>query len=700
MQRAERRALAVKTALLFLSCALDASVAAPTNILFVLADDQGFGDVGFTAAQGVQPGAGGAAWKPNPPRTPHLDALSAAPGTLIFDRFYAGSPVCSPTRSALLTGRTPDRECVFNAEGCGQVPAWSCVDPQPFPGGWAAGESEIFTVANAAADAGFATLHSGKWHLGNFFPKSNANPSYAYKKWPVMHPGHVGFSEWYSTEASASSTMCNCGCEAAWPSEAPGCVMGGGAYVLGKSFPCTNYWQPANLSAACLAPSRATLPCVANITTKIPGDDSLFQLARFDAFLNASQAAGKPFFATLQLHTNHVPHPSLPQYFFAYNDTNGDPAGDYLGTLTQMDAAVGALVALLKQRGAFDNTLLWYAADNGPHPGKAGDGAGGIAVKNTASNGLRQCKASVFEGGIHVPALVSWPAAIRSNARTAVPVGVVDFLPTVLDLLGAAHPRPAFAADGESVLPLLRGAPFARSRFLAWRLEGQVALLDAGGRFKYVRNADAGQCARDAAPYPYNSAAPLVFDLAVDPTESAPVANATLVAELDALARAWESSIAESQVNESKCLPAAAQPARLQRNGAGCLAATALAKHAPLSADAACAASELNSWTVDAVGAITLHAAASGAWCFHNDAAAKQPCARGTAVFMGQACSAESTVVLAASDGTLRQPSCPGMCAGVTAHGALALADCAAAEAKGWEVLGGGRRGMYAQPLD
>lgn len=76
--------------------------------------------------------------------------------------FNSGSPVCSPTRSSLLTGRTPDRECVFNAEGCGQEPAWSCINPQPFPSGWAANESQIFTVANAASDAGYATLHSGK----------------------------------------------------------------------------------------------------------------------------------------------------------------------------------------------------------------------------------------------------------------------------------------------------------------------------------------------------------------------------------------------------------------------------------------------------------------------------------------------------------------------------------------------------------
>ncbi len=60
---------------------------------------------------------------PNPPRTPHIDALANGPNSVVFHRFYAGSGVCSPTRSAALTGRTPDRECIFDAEGCGQVRA-------------------------------------------------------------------------------------------------------------------------------------------------------------------------------------------------------------------------------------------------------------------------------------------------------------------------------------------------------------------------------------------------------------------------------------------------------------------------------------------------------------------------------------------------------------------------------------------------
>lgn len=100
-----------------------------------------------------------------------------------------------------------------------------------------------------------------------------------------MNPGMLGFDEWLSTEASASSTMCNCGCDARWPLQAPGCDVGGGTFVMGQSFACTNYWFPRdNASApvpACHDPSTATLSCVGNFTEKIPGDDTEFMLGRF-----------------------------------------------------------------------------------------------------------------------------------------------------------------------------------------------------------------------------------------------------------------------------------------------------------------------------------------------------------------------------------------------------------------------------------
>lgn len=159
LPRAPRSPLAalLAPALLLGSARLRASALAPPNVLVILADDQGFGDAGFNAVPSRQhnPGAAGA-WTPNPPRTPHLDAWATDASSLVFTRAYSGSPVCSPTRSSLLTGRTPDRECVFNAEGCGQQPAWSCIDPMPFPG-------SVPTLARTLQGAGYATMHFGKW---------------------------------------------------------------------------------------------------------------------------------------------------------------------------------------------------------------------------------------------------------------------------------------------------------------------------------------------------------------------------------------------------------------------------------------------------------------------------------------------------------------------------------------------------------
>ena len=100
----------------------------------------------------------------------------------------------------------------------------------------------------------------------------------------------------------------------------------------------------------------------------------------------------------------------------AYTDENGEPAGDYLGTLSQMDHQIGRLRGMLKSKGVADNTALWFTADNGPHTA----GGGGCTGKygrssNQATNGLRQCKASLFEGGIREPGILEWPAMIKTH---------------------------------------------------------------------------------------------------------------------------------------------------------------------------------------------------------------------------------------------------------------------------------------------
>ena len=123
-----------------------------TNVILLMADDQGWGDVGFNPhiyRDPTQPG-----WQRNSPRTPNLDALASSENSIVFWRFYAGSALCSPTRSAAMTGRTANRECISSPEPHGYGPSWDCFSPMPL-------SPRTFTIAEAAQQANFATFHAG-----------------------------------------------------------------------------------------------------------------------------------------------------------------------------------------------------------------------------------------------------------------------------------------------------------------------------------------------------------------------------------------------------------------------------------------------------------------------------------------------------------------------------------------------------------
>jgi len=538
------------------------------NILFVLADDMGWGDVSYNTER-LQPGAGGGNWTVNPPRTPHIDALATNTETMRFSRWYTASDVCSPTRASILTGRSPERSCINGAEGCGQKPAWSCYDDMPLP-------PTEFTVAEAAKQRGYATLFVGKWHLGDFYVKGERPKNYAQAKWPSSSPGVHGFDEWSGTEASASSSTTNCGCNSAWKLEGAGCIAGGGEWTR-TALECTNYWSPMDLDAlhvpidrlSCRNVNMSYRSCVGNLTEKIEGDDSQYMMDVFEEFVQRKSRAPEesPWLAQLSLHTNHVPHPAMPEWFYAYNHTEGGPAGDYLGTISQMDAAIGRMVQILEDTGALENTMLWFSlGDNGAHT--AGAGPGGSQVRPSgqlaASNGLRQCKASLFEGGIRVNGFVHWPGVIRQHVNTLHAAVTSDFLPTILDLLNVSHPHPEWASDGMSLLPLLTGdiPPTApRSKPIGFSAGGQQAWqVDSGadGVWKLIYNGQKGQCDTFLPPYGNMTTGrkgPFLFNLTADPTEDIDLCSKE-VARCNSMKVAMQrfvASIDDSRVNESEC---------------------------------------------------------------------------------------------------------------------------------------------------
>lgn len=461
--------------------------------------------------------------------------------------------MCSPTRATILTGRTNNRDCIDSALPCCQEnPAPTCSQGRGLP--W----SE-FTVAEAAKKSklgDYATIQLGKWHLGDLWNKQLIGGT------PVSSPGDHGFDEWLTTQAEASNSMSNCGCfpvnhtipgpkpPSGYPSITPHgdqCVVGGGK-PSDWCYPCTNYYYP-NASD----PRNVT-----ELQLKVPGDDSEFLVDHFEAFLKKQTAANRPWLAHICFHAIHEPHPSMPIFYDMYQN---DP--DYLGALTMWDVQVGRIRRLLEEAGQAENTAIFYTADNGPHQGQERTDI------HWSTNFLRQCKASMWEGGIRVPGMVHFPRLISSNKNISTPTTTADFMPTVMSILEVVSENPSWAMDGIDLIPLVNasaasssgasraadpvGGYLSRPKPLGFdSTGGQHAVID--NNWKLLHNPGGGQCQFQP---PYNSWKNLskiymLFDLDTDYHElhdlSSDPAHADTYTRLMTQMEDFLASVAMSQV--------------------------------------------------------------------------------------------------------------------------------------------------------
>lgn len=386
------------TTLLFVFC-LAANAQTKPNVILMMADDLGWGDVGFNGNQII--------------KTPHLDRMASE--GVKFTRFYAAAPVCSPTRASCLTGRHPFRTGVFNANT-------GILRP------------EELTLAEILREQGYATGHFGKWHLGTFSKtEKDANRGGANHAELYNPPSEHGFETFFSTESKVPT----------WdPMKKPAKFEGEGSLSFGWS--CikadqpsapygTYYWEPQGKA-----------------TDNLEGDDSRVIMDRAIPFIEKAAAAQKPFLAVIWFHAPHLPCVAGPQYAAMYKE-QGFKMQQYAGCITAMDEQVGRLRAKLKELGVADNTLLFFASDNGPEnstPGEAG--------------GFKARKRSLYEGGVRVPGLLAWPSKVKSAMVVDTPCVTSDYLPTVVDALGIKLPQSANKLDGVSFMPLLEGKELSR----------------------------------------------------------------------------------------------------------------------------------------------------------------------------------------------------------------------------------------------
>jgi arylsulfatase A-like enzyme len=377
--------------------------APPPNVLFILVDDYGWTDAGEYGSTFYE--------------TPNIDKL--AKRGVKFKNGYTASPVCSPTRASIITGKYPSK--TFHTDWFGAPQPWNyqnhwTKDKPLIPAEYNPNVGlEEYTLAEAFRDAGYKTFFAGKWHLGE-----------NEKFWPESQGFDINIG---GTDKGAPST----GNKYFSPYENPKMENG----PEGEYLP----WRLANETAS---------------------------------FIERNQ--NKPFFAYLSFYSVHTPLMTTEELELKYlrkraklnlvdnfepehanmNRTTQAHA-IYAGMVEAMDTAVGMVIESLEKNGLLDKTIIVFFSDNG--------GLSTSEGSPTSNLPLRAGKGWLYEGGIRVPLIISWPGNLAAGAETDYPAISMDFYPTLLDLAGLSG---SFKGNGEmdglSLAPILRNPSIRPTR--------------------------------------------------------------------------------------------------------------------------------------------------------------------------------------------------------------------------------------------
>lgn len=406
--------------------------AAPPNILYIFADDLGYGDVSCFNPK--------SAWQ-----TPHIDRLARE--GMRFTDAHSASSLCTPSRYALLTGRYAWRGALKRGVTRGYSP------PLIEPG--------RETVATLLHRNGYATATFGKWHLGLDFVRTGPNPedidfTKPFGGGPLAH----GFERFHGISASLDMPPY------VWLADKRAVSVPSG--TIGDS-PTPKLWRGGPISPDFkMEEVQPTL------------------VAKVMAFLEerATAREDRPFFVYLALAAPHTP--ILPTREFE-GTTRTTPYGDFVA---QVDADVGRLMHALERHGYARNTLVVFTSDNGFAP--AADVPDHAQFGHDPSAGFRGAKSDLFEGGHRVPFIARWPATIAAGATSAALIGQWDLLATCAELTGEKLPANA-GEDSVSMLPLLRGESAGgspRAALVHHSATGAFAIRE--GKWKLLLCADSG----------------------------------------------------------------------------------------------------------------------------------------------------------------------------------------------------------------
>ena len=377
------------------------------NIIFIVADDLGYADLGCYGGRGFD-GAG------RESISPQLDLLAA--GGMRFTQGYANSPVCSPTRFAMITGRYQyrlrggmDEPIASKARGSGVLGL-----PPDHP-----------TLPSLLKQAGYNTALIGKWHLG--FP-------------PAFGPLQSGYDTFFGPLSGGVDYFTHCdsrGVHDLWASEKTEVIE---SHEIGY-------------------------------LTDLMSERALDYIAQ--------QKNGTPFFLSLHYTAPHWPWETrddadlAPQVKDNLFHIDGGNIHTYRRMVHHMDEGIGRIAAQLREQGLLDNTLIVFTSDNG-------------GERFSDNWPLVGGKMDLTEGGIRVPYIAHWPAAIRAGSVSTQHCLTMDWSATMLDIGGAVH-DPHYPLDAVTLLPVLQGAVPTFERPMFWRMNHRAQRAYRMSDYKYLK---------------------------------------------------------------------------------------------------------------------------------------------------------------------------------------------------------------------
>jgi len=463
--------------------------AAPTgrqpNIIFILADDLGYGDLGCYGQQRI--------------KTPSLDAL-ASQGMRLTSH-YSGNAVCAPSRCVLMTGYHPGKAQVRDNRG---MASKKFVDGKPESEGQFPLVPDTVTIPQYLKSLGYVCGGFGKWGLGG--PGTTGEPL------------KQGFDRWFGYNCQS----------------------------VAHNFYPTYLWDNDRTIKLNNIPFSAHDQFRDDEDADNPASYRRFRGRDYSADLIAKEAltfirnnADRPFFLYWPTTVPHValqvPEDSLTQYDGQFPDVpykggkgyipHYRPHSAYAAMISRMDSEIGRAMKLVQELGLDQDTIFIFTSDNGPLQGALQGLAGTDGNFFHSNGGLRDGKGTLYEGGIRVPAIVKWKGRVAAGSTCDRVSGFEDWLPTLANIAHADR-KSAIALpadlDGISLLPALLGDEQPPRDFLYREFPGYGGQQSIRvGNWKAIR--------RGLHPRPRDAANPRaikteLYDLGTDASESTDVA--------------------------------------------------------------------------------------------------------------------------------------------------------------------------------